>query len=238
MRFRQFLPTLVTMVALACGLAALEAARVTAWDLALRLILLAAIADGFDGVLARQLGVTSTMGEQLDSLVDIVAFGTAPAFLFWTHYGDAPAALRFGAPFAFVLAGAYRLARFHAQPTDGDFRGLPITVAGPLLALAVAGPFGLGAWGAAGIGIALAALMVHHHAFPTLIPSRRWLVPAIVAAAVPVALWPRVETLATVAALTLGAYVLWGLVGHQMGSDEAQDDGGIERGRDVVGPRS
>ncbi len=238
MKFWQFLPTLVTMVALACGLAALAAARVTAWDLALRLILLAAIADGVDGVLARHLGATSPMGKQLDSLADIVAFGTAPAFLFWAHYDDAPAALRFGAPFVFVLAGAYRLARFHAEPTEGDFRGLPITVAGPLLALAVVGPFRLGAWGAGGIGIALATLMVHHHAFPALTPSRRWLVPAIVAAAVPVALWPRVETLATVAALTLGAYVLWGLVGHQVGSEGVQDDGGIERGCDVVGPPS
>ncbi len=230
---------MVTMIALACGLAALEAARGTSWDLALRLILLAAIADGVDGMLARRLRATSAMGEQLDSLADIVAFGTAPAFLFSSYYGNAPAALRFGVPFAFVVAGAYRLARFHVQlqPTEGGFRGLPITVAGPFLALAVVGPFGLGAWGAGGIGIAIAALMVHDHSFPAFLPSRRWLLPAIVVASVPVVLWPRVETLSIVGALTLGAYVIWGLVG-QMGNDEAQGDCPIERGRDVVEPPS
>lgn len=237
MKFWHSLPTLVTMVALVCGLAALEAARVTAWDLALRLILLAAVADGVDGVLARQLRATSAMGEQLDSLADIVAFGTAPAFLFWTRHGDAPAALRFGVPCVFVLAGAYRLARFHAEPTEGYFLGLPITVAGPLLALSVAGPFGPGAWGAGGIGIALAALMVHDHPFPAIARLRRWLIPAIVAGSVPVALWPRVDTLAIVAALTLGAYVMWGLV-RQVGSNEAQYDCGTERGGDLVGPPS
>jgi CDP-diacylglycerol--serine O-phosphatidyltransferase len=214
---------MVTMVALACGLAALEAARLTAWDFALWLILLAAIADGVDGMLARQLWATSAMGEQLDSLADIVAFGTAPAFLFWTHYGGAPGALRFGVAFAFVLAGAYRLARFHAQPTEGAFRGLPITVAGPLLALAVAGPFGLGARGAGSIGIGLAALMVHDHSFPTFAPSRRWLLAAIAAASVLVGFWPRVETLAIVAVLTLGTYTVWGLIG-QAGKDEALGD--------------
>lgn len=204
---------MVTMVALACGLAALEAARGTSWDLALWLILLAAIADGVDGVLARRLRVTSAMGEQLDSLTDIVAFGTAPAFLFSSYYGDAPAVLRFGVPFGFVVAGAYRLARFHTRPNVGGFCGLPITVAGPLLALAVVGPFGLGAWEAGGIGIIIAALMVHAHSFPAIVPSRRWLLLAIVAASVPVALWPRGETLSIVGAVTLGAYVIWGLVG-------------------------
>ncbi len=237
MVFSQTLPNLVTMAALTCGLAALEAARVTAWDLTLRLILQAAIADGVDGVLARQLRAASAMGEQLDSLADIVAFGAAPAFLFSSYYGDAPAVLRLGVAFAFVLAGAYRLARFHAQPTEGGFRGLPITVAGPLLALAVVGPFGLGVWGAGGIGIAIAALMVHDHPFPAFAPSRRWLLAAVIAASVPVALWPRVETLSVVAALTLGAYVVWGLVG-QLGNHEAQRDCDIERGRDVVGPPS
>jgi archaetidylserine synthase len=46
--------------------------------LAARLILLAAVADGLDGVLART-GNSSTAGELLDSLADIVSFGVAPA---------------------------------------------------------------------------------------------------------------------------------------------------------------
>lgn len=46
--------------------------------LAARLILLAAVADGLDGLLART-GNSSAVGELLDSLADIVSFGVAPA---------------------------------------------------------------------------------------------------------------------------------------------------------------
>ncbi|HEV2108230.1 MAG TPA: CDP-alcohol phosphatidyltransferase family protein [Thermomicrobiales bacterium] len=238
MTFRQSLPALVTMVTLTCGLAALEATRVGAWELALRLILLGMVADGVDGPLARRLRATTPMGQQLDSLADVVAFGAAPAFLFSTYYGGAPDPVRFGVALAFVLAGAYRLARFHAGPTEEVFRGLPITAAGPLLAVTVAGPFGAGAREAGGVGIGLAALMVCHHPFPTLALSRRWLLPAIAAASLPVALWPRVETLAVVTALILGAYVVWG-VGRGLANRDGDNDvrGFDEEGRKVVGPR-
>lgn len=238
--FRQSLPAMVTMVALTCGLAAIEAARVGAWELALRLILLATIADGIDGPLARRLRVTSPMGQQLDSLADIVAFGAAPAFLFSTYYSGAPAPFRFGVALAFVLAGAYRLARFHTQLTEDVFRGLPVTVAGPLLTVTVAGPFGAGVWEAGGVGIGLAALMVCHHPFPTLAQLRRWLLPAIAAASLPVALWPRDETIAGVTALTLGAYVVWGVVRGLVIRDVDVDNevrGIDEEVREVVEPR-
>lgn len=46
--------------------------------LAARLILLAAVADGLDGLLART-GNSSAVGALLDSLADIVSFGVAPA---------------------------------------------------------------------------------------------------------------------------------------------------------------
>lgn len=47
-------------------------------ELAARLILLAAVADGLDGLVARA-GNSSAVGELLDSLADIVSFGVAPA---------------------------------------------------------------------------------------------------------------------------------------------------------------
>ncbi|MDP9469716.1 MAG: CDP-alcohol phosphatidyltransferase family protein [Chloroflexota bacterium] len=219
MRLRQLLPALVTMVTLTCGLVALDAARMGDWDVALRLILLAAVADGIDGPLARRLRATSAMGEQLDSLADLVAFGVAPAFLFSTYYGRASDPVRLGVALAFVLAGAYRLARFHAQPTAGVFCGLPITAAGPLLTTSVAGPFGASVWETGAIGLGLAVLMVCHHPFPTFAQSRRWLLPAIAAASLPVALWPSVPTLAIVAAFILGAYVVWGVMVQVVGAD-------------------
>jgi archaetidylserine synthase len=48
--------------------------------LAARLVLLAAIADGLDGVIARYHGSTP-MGDFLDSLADVASFGVAPAML-------------------------------------------------------------------------------------------------------------------------------------------------------------
>ncbi|WP_158057469.1 protein sorting system archaetidylserine synthase [Halorussus halophilus] len=48
--------------------------------LAARLVLLAAIADGLDGVVARKAGSTPA-GEYLDSLADVASFAVAPAVL-------------------------------------------------------------------------------------------------------------------------------------------------------------
>lgn len=212
MTLRHSMPALVTMVALACGLVAVEATRGGAWDLALRLILLAAVADGIDGPLARRLRAASPMGKQLDSLSDIIAFGVAPAFLFSTYYVGAPDLARFGVALVFVGAGVYRLARFQTHPSNDVFQGLPITAAGMLLAVTVAGPITTGVLGTGGMAIALAALMVSRQPFPTLVHWRWRLLPALLIAALPIALWPRVDTLAIVVAVILGIYVLAGLV--------------------------
>ena len=52
-------------------------------DVAMALIVLAAIFDFFDGLVARALGVSSPIGKDLDSLADVVSFGLAPATLVW-----------------------------------------------------------------------------------------------------------------------------------------------------------
>jgi CDP-diacylglycerol---serine O-phosphatidyltransferase len=200
------------MLTLSCGLAAIEAARTGNWDWSLRFILLATVADGIDGALARQLRATTDMGEQLDSLADIVAFGAAPALLFVTVFTTAPAPVRYGVGLFFVLGGAYRLARFHAQPADGVFLGLPITAGGALMALIAAGPFGLNYWLAAGLAIATATLMVCQVPFPKLSRLKTNTIGIMLVVSVPILLWPQVETIAIVAALVMGAYVAWGLI--------------------------
>ena len=234
LRLRRMLPSLVTMLTLTFGLAALEVVRLGDWDLALRFILLAAIADGVDGKLARQMGATSRMGEQLDSLADIIAFGAAPAFLFATYYANAHGIIRFGVPLGFVLAGSYRLARFHAYPRPGAFCGLPITAAGAILAVIVAGPFALLAQEAVIVGIVLAGLMICCHPFPKFAQSRRWLLAALIAATIPVALWPKAESLAILAGLAFGAYVIWGVVGRLVGDHLPK--GGLEEVSEVGKP--
>jgi CDP-diacylglycerol---serine O-phosphatidyltransferase len=98
------------------------------------LILLAALCDRFDGLVARKLNITSEFGKQLDSLCDLISFGIAPAFLIYVG-----AVNEFGVPgvlftIMFVVFGALRLARFNITESNGMFVGLPITAAGSLLA--------------------------------------------------------------------------------------------------------
>ncbi|MDQ2049126.1 protein sorting system archaetidylserine synthase [Natronolimnohabitans sp. A-GB9] len=69
----------VTIANAALGFIAVVVAFVDI-DLAARLILLAAVADGLDGILARRYGGTDA-GPYLDSLADVASFAVAPAVL-------------------------------------------------------------------------------------------------------------------------------------------------------------
>ncbi|GAB3665258.1 protein sorting system archaetidylserine synthase [Halopiger thermotolerans] len=69
----------VTIANAALGFVAVVVAFVDI-DLAARLILFAAVADGLDGILARRYGGTEA-GPYLDSLADVASFGVAPAVL-------------------------------------------------------------------------------------------------------------------------------------------------------------
>ncbi|MEI5905759.1 CDP-diacylglycerol--serine O-phosphatidyltransferase [Bacillus spongiae] len=94
------------------------------------LIFFAALADRFDGMAARKLGIESELGKQLDSMCDIISFGVAPALLIYLGVIN-----EFGAPAMFftvfyIACGAFRLARFNIAENDGYFSGLPITAAG------------------------------------------------------------------------------------------------------------
>jgi CDP-diacylglycerol---serine O-phosphatidyltransferase len=96
----------------------------------------AALADAFDGAFARALGTISSFGKQLDSLVDLVAAGVAPAFLVHSVYFD-----QWGAPgllvaFAWVAFVAIRLTRFNTTSlVDGQyFVGVPCPPAATVIA--------------------------------------------------------------------------------------------------------
>jgi len=107
-------------------------------------ILIAAILDVFDGMVARWLGVSSAIGKDLDSLSDIVSFGVAPSMILmkmlWASWMQDPNAIdisMIGIAPAFILAcfGALRLARFNNSPSTTDyFTGVPIPAVGLLVA--------------------------------------------------------------------------------------------------------
>ncbi|MDM5315795.1 CDP-diacylglycerol--serine O-phosphatidyltransferase [Fictibacillus sp. b24] len=98
------------------------------------LIFLAGLFDRFDGMVARMLNIESEFGKQLDSLCDLISFGIAPAFLIYQVV-----LYQFGVPgmlftIIFIVCGAIRLARFNITEFTGSFVGVPITVAGCLMA--------------------------------------------------------------------------------------------------------
>ena len=64
----QLLPNMITVTAIVAGLTAIRFGLQGNYELAVQLILLAAILDGVDGRLARALGSDSKMGAELDSL--------------------------------------------------------------------------------------------------------------------------------------------------------------------------
>ncbi|MEN8224391.1 MAG: CDP-diacylglycerol--serine O-phosphatidyltransferase [Bacteroidota bacterium] len=101
-------------------------------------IILAAVLDLLDGLLARLLDVTSDIGKQLDSLADVVSFGVAPGFLLYTLTAHALSlaypeneALSYLSYAGFLIPAfaALRLARFNVDAGQKyEFKGLPTPV--------------------------------------------------------------------------------------------------------------
>lgn len=102
-------------------------------------ILISALIDRYDGRIAWYLNETSDIGRELDSLADMVSFGIAPALLIFCkldfpHLGVLKI-IGIGCLILYVTSGAYRLARYNTKTFDGVFTGIPITIAGCILAL-------------------------------------------------------------------------------------------------------
>ena len=97
------------------------------YQLAFVLIALSAVADFFDGLVARLLHAVSGIGKELDSLADLISFGLAPAMVLYNMMLGNGAG--HGALVALLLPvfGALRLARFNIDTNQATtFTGLPI----------------------------------------------------------------------------------------------------------------
>ena len=111
-------------------------------------IVFAGILDMLDGRVARLSGTGTRFGAELDSLVDVISFGVAPALLI--YFLDFSSAGRFAwiLCYIYVTAVALRLARFNVlsagKPSTGWFTGLPSPSAG--MTLAVYYPFSQTEW--------------------------------------------------------------------------------------------
>ena len=76
-------------------------------------IILALVADGLDGRVARAMGVSSDFGKELDSLCDLGSFGVAPGILIYELALRDLGVIGQLAAIAFAVCGALRLARFN-----------------------------------------------------------------------------------------------------------------------------
>ena len=101
-------------------------------------LVFAGILDMLDGRIARRANAGTRFGAELDSLVDAISFGVAPAvFMYFLEFQSAG---RFGwvICYIYVVAVTVRLARFnilaHGKPHSNWFTGLPSPSAGMTLA--------------------------------------------------------------------------------------------------------
>jgi CDP-diacylglycerol--serine O-phosphatidyltransferase len=112
---RMVVPNFFTVLSLCAGLTAIRMAIESRPDMAIALIVIAALLDGVDGRLARALKAQSKFGAELDSLADFVNFGVAPAVLVfvWGLMG-LPRGFGWIVALVFALAMGLRLARFNS----------------------------------------------------------------------------------------------------------------------------
>lgn len=104
----------------------------------------AAVVDFLDGFLARLLKASSGMGEQLDSLSDMVSFGVAPGMILYQllrlsfaqdENGLDVSIISLLPAFLFTAAVAWRLAKFNISTTQKyHFEGVPSPAAGLVVA--------------------------------------------------------------------------------------------------------
>ena len=126
------LPNLFTAGSAFTGIISILASSNGEFGKAIFYLVISLVLDGLDGRVARLTKTTSKFGVEFDSLADLVAFGVAPAMLFYFSIGSEFG--RFGSLITamFVVFGAIRLARFNVTTNENEpnmFIGLPIPTA-------------------------------------------------------------------------------------------------------------
>lgn len=164
---------MITVMNAALGFVAAVAATVDL-QLAARLILIGAIADGLDGVVARKRGSTAA-GEYLDSMADVASFGVAPASIAalaaletWSEAGPVFLVIGIGIPALYVAMAVTRLGLYTAFDVKYDeTEGVQTTLAATIIAATVLAGFGEAVVLVAASGV-FAALMVTTVTYPDL----------------------------------------------------------------------
>jgi CDP-diacylglycerol--serine O-phosphatidyltransferase len=130
------LPNGFTLASLFFGMFAIVAASRSEFDTAGLYVVFGGVCDALDGRVARATGTGSRFGSELDSLVDAITFGLAPAMIMYFAVLN-----RNGwdwiFAFLFTACAVIRLARFNVEQAGRAkkyFHGLPSPAAGMTLA--------------------------------------------------------------------------------------------------------
>ena len=137
---RYLLPNILTLGGVCLGISSIKFSIDGNYNLAVTLILFAAILDALDVRIARLIKGTSEFGKELDSLTDFVSFGIAPVFVlyFWelSNYGK----LGWAITLIYSVCCVLRLARFNLTKVDENqewkknfFEGIPSPAGGLLI---------------------------------------------------------------------------------------------------------
>jgi CDP-diacylglycerol--serine O-phosphatidyltransferase len=130
------MPNGLTLFNLMCGIYAIILSIRGEFGTAPAFIVAGGIADALDGRVARATGTGSRFGEELDSLVDAISFGFAPALMVYLGLPN-PGTWEWLLVFIFTSCAVMRLARFNVEQAGRkktNFHGLPSPAAGLTLA--------------------------------------------------------------------------------------------------------
>lgn len=139
-RYRGFyaLPSLFTLSSLFAAFYAITGAFNGKFEVAAIAMFISMVLDGLDGRVARMTDTQSEFGAQLDSIVDMVAFGVAPALVAFTWSLHEFGKVGWIISFIYAACAALRLARFNTQVGVVDKKYF-IGLASPSAAALVAG---------------------------------------------------------------------------------------------------
>jgi CDP-diacylglycerol--serine O-phosphatidyltransferase len=123
------IPNTITCLNLISGCIATYWAFQGDYRMALLFIVIGAVFDFFDGMVARLLHVSSPIGKELDSLADDITFGFAPSAIIFSYLSHLTSYISLLIPYlAFIMAAfsALRLAKFNLDERQAlGFIGLP-----------------------------------------------------------------------------------------------------------------
>lgn len=135
----RWVPTLVTIGNLCCGVTAIFVALNNRLSLAVFFVLLGMFLDGVDGKVARKLKVESEEGAKWDSRADIVSFGVAPAVIIATYALSVDLAWSWVVGVVlgviYLMAVRFRLRRFNESGHGNTFEGIPSPIGAALVVL-------------------------------------------------------------------------------------------------------